>query len=220
MLVAIKIAGNRIVGHQQVKPAVVVDVHKNRSEAVVSGAVGHAGFQTDIREGAIPVVVEQVIAFARQAAWTAHAADAAKLAGTRGQAVSARGGRVIGIELHVARYEEIQQSIVVVVAPGGTGRPPTEGHAGGFGDIRERAVVVVVVQTVFAVIRNVKIRPAIVVVVGCRYPKSPTLVGDSGLGGDVGKGAVVIVVQEHGTRRGLPALQGWIRRAIQQIDVQ
>src|SRR5207302_1706388 len=96
--------------------------------------------------------------------------------------------------------KEIEPAVAVIVAPGCASRPAAESDAGFFGNIDKGAVVIVVVEAVFAVVGDVNVGPAVVIVVGHGDAKAPAVVGDAGLIGDVGEGAVVIVGEEHGAR--------------------
>src|SRR5262249_9350075 len=51
VLVAVEIFGHRIIGHCQVEPAIVVNVHKNRGETVIVVRVRDAGFDAHVGEG-------------------------------------------------------------------------------------------------------------------------------------------------------------------------
>ncbi len=92
---------------------------------------------------------------------------------------------------------------MIVVAPGGSGGPASEGDSGFLGYVGKGAVVVVVEEAVLAEVGDVDVGPSIVVVVADRYTESPAFVGYSGFVGEVGEGAVVIVVEEHGAWRRL-----------------
>src|SRR5208282_2168697 len=127
--------------------------------------------------------------------------DAAELARSFWDAAFAGEDRPVEIELDVARDEEIEKAIAIIVAPGGAGGPSAESDAGFFGDVCESAVVVVVVEAIFPVVGDINVRPAVVVVVGDGNSKTPALVGDAGFFGHVREGAIVIVVEKHGTRR-------------------
>src|SRR5215467_368421 len=113
---------------------------------------------------------------------------------------------MIEIVVDIARYEEVQQAVAVVIAPGCSRGPAAERHTSLFGNIRERAVVIVVVEAVLAEVRDVDIGPAVVVVVGDGHAESPTVIRNSCFSGDVGERAVVIVVKKHGARRWLGTL--------------
>ena len=73
-------------------------------------------------------------------------------------------------------------------------------YSGLFSYVGKGTVVVVVVQTILAVVGHVKIRPAIVVVVADGASVAPAIIGYSGLFCHVGKCSVVIVVEERRVR--------------------
>src|SRR5262249_17340699 len=138
----------------------------------------------------------------------------------RGDAVGSGDRLAVHVELDVARHEQVEAPVVVVVPPGGSGGPAAQGHAGFFGDVGEGAVVGVAGKPGLAGIRHVQVRPAVVVEIPDRYGEAPALVGHSRLFGDVRESAVVVVAQEHGARSGLLALEGCEGRTVHQVDVQ
>jgi len=79
--------------------------------------ISDTGALTDIRERAVPVVVEEMIVFADQSQRSTHGPNSTELARTQGEAVLAWNGRMIGIELQVTGDKQIQQPIMVVVTP-------------------------------------------------------------------------------------------------------
>ena len=82
---------------------------------------------------------------------------------------------------------------------------PGAGDACLFADVGERAVAVVVIQHVFAVVGDVKVGPAVVVVVADADALAPAGVDEAGFFRDVGERAVVIVVIKM-IRCGFPRL--------------
>src|SRR5215470_2766782 len=104
------------------------------------------------------------------------------------------------IVLHISRHKEIEESVMIIVAPGRSGGPSAKGYACLLCDVRKRAVVIVVVEAILTVVRHVNVGPAVVVVVAYCNAKSPPFVCDAGLVRDIGKCAVVIVVEKHGAR--------------------
>ena len=96
---------------------------------------------------------------------------------------------VLEAPLHVARDEQIELAVVVVVEEPGARAPAAGRHAGPRGDVGERAVAVVAVERVAAVARDVEVGEAVVVVVAdrhahavvvLRHPGQPRLLGDVG----------------------------------------
>src|SRR5271167_17689 len=126
MLAAVKILRHRIIRDQKVDPAIVVHVDENRRQTVIAAGIGNAGLHAHIGESAIAVVVKQMIALARQPARAAHDRDATKLAEPRWYAALTGNRRIVGIELHVAGNKEIEEAVVIVVAPGCTRRPSAQ----------------------------------------------------------------------------------------------
>src|SRR5579862_2567165 len=94
--------------------------------------------------------------------------------------------RMIGIEFDVAGNEEIQQAVAVVITPRGAGGPAAERDTRFFGDVGERAVVIVVVEAILAEVRDVDVWPAVVVVIRHGDAEAPAFVRDSRLFGDIG----------------------------------
>src|SRR5260221_9030853 len=133
----------------------------------------------------------EMVGLAGQAARAAHNTDSAKLAKTLRDAALSGYRRMRQIKLYVTGNERIEQTVVVVVSLGWSGGPAAESDASFFGDICERPIVIVVVQPVLAVIRDIDVRPAVVVVIAHCNAKSPAEIGDAGFFGDIGESAVV-----------------------------
>ena len=106
--------------------------------------------------------------------------------------------------MNVAGNEDIEPPVAVVVAKARPGGPVAQRDAGRFRNIGEGAVVVVVIETILAVVGDVEVGPAVVVEVANRHAEAPAVVGHAGLVGDVGECAVVIVVKERGMRAARP----------------
>src|ERR1700674_3701875 len=218
--VAVEIVRSGVVGDDQVQPAIVVEIGEDGSEAVATFAVSDARLQADVGERAIPIVVEEMIAFAEEAHGAAKNGDASVLAGAFGDAPFSGEDGALEIVFHVTGNEEIEQTVVVVVAPGWARGPTAESDTCLFGDVGERAVVVVVVKAVLAKVRDVDVRPSVVVIVGYCHAKPPALIRNAGLFGDVSEGAIVIVVEEHGARRSLLTLHCGERGTVEQVNVE
>ena len=127
---------------------------------------------------------------------------------------------MVRVKFHVARNEQVQQAIVVVIAPRRSCGPSSQCHTGFFRHLRKRAIVIVVVETVFSKIRHVDVRPAIIIVVAHGYAEAPSLVRYTCFFRNVGESAVVIVVKQHAARSGFFPFQGSKRGTVEQIDVQ
>src|ERR1019366_3152098 len=107
-----------------------------------------------------------------------------------------------------------------VVPKGGAIGPVAEGHAGFLGNIGEGTVVVIVVETVLAIVSYEQIEPSIVVIVADRHTETPALISDARFGGDIGEGAVVIVMKQGRARVWCVSFESFIGGAIHQVDVQ
>ena len=129
MAVVVEIVGHRVVGDHQVHPSIVVDIHKHRSKAVVTLGIGNSGSHADVGEGTIPIIVEEVILLSGQTTRSTHHIDAAEFTEARRDAALPGNRRMVSIKLYVSGNKQIQQAIVVVVAPGGPSRPATQGYS-------------------------------------------------------------------------------------------
>ena len=129
-------------------------------------------------------------------------------------------GGLLRIDVDVTGHEQVEPAIRVVVAEARAGRPASGPDAHALGDVGERAVVVVAIETVGSVVRDVQIRPAVVVDVAGRHAEAPPSVGHAGAIGDVGEPEIAIVEEERGARRRLEALERGACRAVDQIDVE
>ncbi len=172
-----------------------------------------AELDADVGEGAVAVVVEEVVGLAFETAGAAHDAGSAKVA-------AGRWWLVRHVVVNIAGYEEVQAAIAVVVAPCRSGGPVAELDAGLFRDVGEGAVVVVVVQPVLAVVRDEDIGPAVVVVIAHDRAEAPAIVRNACFGGDIGEGAVVIVAEEGGMRRRCFPGERIPCAAIDEIDIK
>ena len=114
------------------------------------------------------------------------------------------------MEVDVVDDHEIGESISVIIAECGAGRPPAVGDAGLCRHVGEGAIAVVAVENVAAETGEIKIGPAVVVVVSHGAAHGEAGSGQAGLGSDVGKRAVVVVMVENA--EALRALEGHVDR--------
>src|SRR5260370_24715206 len=98
-----------MVGPRQVYPTVVIHIYKNRGQAVVSAWIRNAGFDANIRESAIAIVVEQMVGLSRQTSWSAHHRNPSKLAKIGGNDALSRDRRIVHVELHINHPKQTQQ---------------------------------------------------------------------------------------------------------------
>ena len=201
-LVEIEVVRRGVVGDEQVGFAIAVDVDEERGEAIVGVLIGDAGVLADISEGAVAVVVEEVVRLALEPVRPTQHVDAEEGAERERDAAIALQRLAGEVPMHVAGDEEIEATVAVEIAPGGAGGPIAERHASLRGDIGEGAVVIVAIEAILSEVGDVDVGPAIVIEVADDGAEAPAIVGDAGLRGDVGEGAVVVVVEEGGVRRG------------------
>ena len=101
---------------------------------------------------------------------------------------------MIRINLGISRNEQIEEAVVIVVSPRRSSRPAAKRNARFLRDIGECAVMIVVVEPVFAEVRYINVRPPVVVVVPHGYAEAPAFVRDTGLFRNVSECAVLVVV--------------------------
>src|SRR5260370_2144434 len=109
-LVLIERAGGGIVSDRDVRPAVVVEISGEDTEAVSCSCFENAGFLADVGEGAVAVVViEDVFA----------AVESGRAAGDHDAFVETRArlgnGSGFQVEIHVIRDAEIEEAVALVV---------------------------------------------------------------------------------------------------------
>ncbi len=216
MEIAVEIARHRIVGHHEIDPAVIILIHEHRGEPVIGLRVGDARLFAHVYESAISIIVKQMVALSGQAARPTHQkAHATKLARARGDSSLACNRRTVCVKLHITRYEQIQQAIVIIIAPSWSGGPSSECHSGFFSHVCKCSIMIVMVEAIFSKIRNVDVRPAIIIVIAHGHAKAPSLVRYTGFVRNVCESAIVIVVKQHGPRRGFLAFQSGKRGTIE-----
>ena len=104
-LVEVHVVGGGVVADEEVDFAIVVNVDKDRAEAVVAGLVGHAGFLADIGKGAVAVVMKEMVGLALEAARAT--CDGLTTEGAEGVVATGlfAGGEIVPVPVDVARYE-------------------------------------------------------------------------------------------------------------------
>src|SRR5262249_25450671 len=86
-------------------------------------------------------------------------------------------------------------------------------------DVGERSVSVVVIENIFAEIRDEEIFVAVVIVIADADALAPSGVADSGLRGDIRKRSVAIVFEKMRGRR-LPRRKTFEARAVHQKNIE
>src|SRR5712691_3305698 len=108
---------------------------------------------------------------------------------------------------------------MIVVTPRWSGGPPTQRDAGLLCHIRERAIMIVMIEAVLSEIRNVDVRPAVIVVVAHCDSETPALIRDASFVRNVGERSVVIVMEQHCARGRSLSFQSSKRRTVEQVNV-
>ena len=124
------------------------------------------------------------------------------------------------VDLEVAGNEKVQPPVAVIIPECRAGRPSPNGHARLFGDVGERAVMVVVIEAVLPEIGHVEVGPAVVVVVGNCASHPPSPVCDTRAFGYICKCSIMIVMKQSCARRLGLARKRIISRAVHQVDIE
>src|SRR6476646_5630989 len=117
--------------------------------------------------------MEQMIVFARQPSRSTHHCDATGLAEIRRNCALPCNGWMIGVELHITGNKQIELSVVIVIAPGGSGRPAAQSDSRLHCNVGKCAVMVVVIETITPEVGNIDIRPPVIVIIAYGHAKSP-----------------------------------------------
>ena len=121
-------------------------------------------------------------------------------------------------EIHEPADEQIEPTIIVVIEPDCTGTPAGGAHTRLLGDVRKRAIAVVVIQDAAAILGYIKIGEAVPVIITNGDSHAVTSAAHAGLFGDLREGSVAIIVIE-----GIPKRRIWREEittaAIDEIDI-
>src|ERR1035438_10128327 len=104
----------------------------------------------------------------------------------------AEAGEIVEVKIHVVGNHQVDETISVIVAKCGSGRPAAVGNASLGGHIRERAVPVVVIEHVPAQAGDIQVGPSVIVEIPYRPTHGEARSTDASLVGYIGKSAVVI----------------------------
>ena len=192
VLVAKQPARRRIARDVDVGPSVVVVIGGHGRHRIGTLRGGDAGLAAHVGERAVAVVAKQLSTPGGQPARTAvhrHPFPPAVR-------VLTRSGQLLECRLEVLRDEEIEPAVAIVVDPRA---PRAVAHrllsqAGLPGHVRKRAVAVVVIQHVVAVVGDEEIVKSVVVVVADCHRRGPSGVRQARLLGHIGERAVAIVL--------------------------
>ena len=143
--IAIEIPGRGIVGDNQIKPTIIIDIGERRPQSVVEVGIRNTRFCAHVGKGPVAVVMEKVVLLSDKTARTAHHALSSVPAILALRLGTARCGRIINVKLYITGDEKIQAAIAVVVAECCARGPASQRHASSFADVSKSSVVVVMV---------------------------------------------------------------------------
>src|SRR5437870_3412106 len=154
-------------------------------ETIVFLRIVDACLHAHILESTVRLLMVEGIAFSGQTAWSTHHRHTAKLTkvltyAARLVCLGGTPGKVVQVDLHVARDKQIQPAVSVVIAPGRSRAPAFARYTNFLRNVSERTVTVVVIQTRNAEVANVDVWPAVVIIVPDCHAHSPTFIGHSG----------------------------------------
>src|SRR5438094_10223097 len=101
--------------------------------------------------------MEQMVGFSRQSSGPAHHGNASKLAKIGGDNALSRDRWVVNIKFHVTWNKQIEQSVVVIIAPRWSSGPAPPCHTGLLGHIVKSTVMIFVIHTAFPILLHVHI---------------------------------------------------------------
>ena len=199
---------DRVIGDEEIHPAVVVDVGGNHSPGF-AGNCRNARLLADVGEGSVAVVVKEP---------TGHRPVQSRNAIVRFASPCAAGPVLRFAEIHEPADEKIEPAIIVVVEPDRTGCPSRSRDASLHRDIRKSTVAIVVIQNAVAVLRDVHVGKAIAVVVADRHALPIAARRDPGFFGNVGESSVAIVAVESIAQRRI-GVEEVTLAAVDQVNV-
>ena len=158
-LVHPEVVRRAVVGHEDVDAAVGIEVGRHDAQAVADRGL-QPGTRRDVRERAVAAVVEQQVGGRRvvvaRRAVVGHARQAVALP---------LGGRA---PVDVARHEEIEPAVRVVIEERGARAPAGSGDAGRRRHVAKAPAPVVLEQHVPPEVRDIQVGVAVVVVIAGR----------------------------------------------------
>ena len=210
MAVGEKKVRQRVVGHEQIHPAVVIDVRCDHAPGL-AGGLSDVGLFRNLGEGAVAVVVEQPARHGFVNPWDAVIALA-------GLAVAAE--FVFGlVEIHEAADEQVKPTVVVVVEPDGARGPAGRGDTRFFSCVGKSSVAVIVVEDALTVLGQVNIREPVAVVVPDRHALAVAAACYPGRLRDIGERPVAVIPVKRVAERRLGVVEIAFS-AVHEVDVE
>src|SRR6266852_2753890 len=161
-IVVIKNTWGAVAGYVDIRPAIIVKVECGNAEGVASIGLVDVGLGCNIREGPVTAILVQNILRPRQTTWSAHHRHTLPHARTS----LARGWSSGQIEIHIICHHQVEAPVTVVVNECAASTPglSRSRYASLFSHFGEHAMVIVI-ETVLPVIRDVQVFPTIIIVV-------------------------------------------------------
>ncbi len=194
MIIQIKEIPLRIIGYENVRPAVPIQIGGDDRQALAIHVAKPGPFR-HVRERPVAIVV---IKPRRVPCKTVRVAIPAVA-----RPVVPAGNRMVHVKLHIICHEQVQLAVAVVVEPRRCRGPHAViAHTGLCRYVRERSVTVVVVQNGMPVAGHIDVRVSVVVVVAHGNAEEKSAVrADSRLLRHVREGPIPVVPVERRPRR-------------------
>ena len=157
VFVVVEIIRAGVVGDVQIRPAVIVVVSPNHAQAVAMLGIADARLFGNVFELAVAQVVKQEVGLALHAPGAALHQDSLEAAILL---VAAKDRQVVHVEVHVARDEQVNLAVAIVVGPGRAGAESADGDPGFVGYVLKLAVAEIVVERIAAETGDINVRQA------------------------------------------------------------
>src|SRR5882672_10229956 len=216
MFVVIEIIGTCVVSYVQVGPAVIVVVSPGGSQAVVFREVADSCLLGNVLKCPIAAIVEKEVRLALHSPWPALHQETLVAAI---MLVAARFRKFVDVYVNIARHEQIDKTISIVVCPSCACCQPIYLQSSALGHVFEFAVAQVAIKRSSSVPGHKQIQSSVIIEVRDRDPHAPTLAGQAGLLCDVREMKIRILVIERDQQ--VATLPKAIhRRSVYHHDVQ
>jgi hypothetical protein len=157
MLVAVEVIGLSVICDVEIGPTVVIVVAPDRAQSEAPIRIADAGFLAHVLEGTVATVVEQEVRFA------VHAPGSLD---RKAFVVGRNGTQLVDVGMDVARDEEIDATVAIIISPGCSRCEAADAEARFIGDVFELASPKVAVEDAAVVSGNEDIEKAVVVIIG------------------------------------------------------
>src|SRR5437667_381954 len=184
------------IGHEKVRPSVVIVVSPHHSQAVVADVIVDSSLFGDFLKSAVASIVIKKIGLADQTPRAALHEYTLVFA----IFVAAKCRKVVHIYRSVARDEQVDVAISVIVAPRGSCAESTTPQSSFLSNVFELAVAQTAIEHVAAVAGNEKIEFSIIVIISDSHAHAPAQSSQPGFFGSILKVAVSLlaITGHHG----------------------